>query len=345
MLAARGKTMDFLSELQGLSGENLCSAALRLLLIRSQDIRERLINLISRENRIGLIMLGSYFSCTIEEPTEDSGRWGRLDLFLEMSDAVVGIENKLYAGFQEGQPHKYLNTVSQRAKALATIRDKHYQGLVAVLAPKSRKTEIEAVIGEDEGLLALTWEEILDDFFHSAENLDSETKVLLHALDSYIRQQISLFPEWARWIPHLRRRFNHGGTPLQRTVVGKVWQFFPDAGGRLSSGATWCGYYFTDRSLNTRGWYGFVPKEEVFQGAKNEVEFIVGVSFDVRFPENVFRKIQLKAGPSFIESSDIYSWAIELDDSWSQPDSWMHHLQPLSDAYESIRTAFVVESG
>ncbi len=335
--------MDFLSELQGLSGENLCSATLRLLLIRSQDLRERLINLISRENRIGPIMPGSHFSCTIEEPTEDSGRWGRLDLFLEMSDAVVGIENKLYAGFQEGQPHKYLNTVSQRAKALAAIRGKHYQGLVAVLAPKSRNTEIEAHIGEDEGLLALTWEEILDDFFHSAENLDSETKVLLHALDSYIRQQISLFPEWARWTPHLRRRFDHGGSPLQRTVVRKVWQFFPDAGGRLSSGATWCGYYFTDRSLVTKGWYGFVPKEEVVDGAKNEVEFIISVSFDVPFPENVFRKIKLKAGPSFIGSNEIYSWAIELDDSWSQPDSWMHHLQPLSDAYESIRTAASME--
>jgi hypothetical protein len=336
--------MDFLSELQGLSGENLGSATLRLLLIRSQDLRERLISLISRENRIGPIMLGSHFSCTIEEPTEDSGRWGRLDLFLEMSDAVVGIENKLYAAFQEGQPHKYLNTVSQRAKALATIRNKHYQGLVAVLAPKSRKTTIEAVIGENDGLLVLTWEEVLDDLSHSAENLDSETKVLLHALASYIRQQISLFPEWARWTPHLRRRFDHGGTPLQRTIVGKVWQFFPDAGGRLSSGATWCGYYFTDRSLNTRGWYGFVPKEEIVHGAKNKVEFIVAVSFDVPFPETVFRKIQLKAGPSFIGSSDIYSWTIELDNSWSEPDSWMHHLQPLYDTYETIRSPSMVES-
>ena len=169
---------------------------------------------------------------------------------------------------------------------MASIRKKHYQGLVAVLAPKSRKTEIEAVIRGDERLLALTWEEVLDDFSRSAQSLDSETKVLLHALDSYIRKQISLFPEWTRWIPHLRRRFDHGGTPLQRTVVGKVWQFFPDAEGRLSSGATWCGYYFTDRSLNTRGWYGFVSKKEFVHETNNEAEFIVAVSFDVRFPEN-----------------------------------------------------------
>lgn len=335
--------MDFLSELQGLSGENLCSATLRILLLRSQDLRERLIDLISRENRLGPIMPGSHFSCTLEEPTENSGRWGRLDLFLEISDAVVGIENKLYAGFQEGQPHKYLNTVSQRAKALAHLRGKQYQGLVAVLAPRSRETQIQEVIGEHVGLLVLTWEEILDSFSRAADDLDSETKVLLFALDSYIRQQISLFPEWARWTPHLRRRFDSGGTPLQRSVVGKVIQFFPDPGGRLSSGATWCGYYFTDRSLNTRGWYGFIPKGEIIHGAKNEVEFIVAVSFNVRFPENTFRKIQLKAGKGFLGSNEIYSWAIELDDSWSLPDSWMHHLQPLFDVYEDIRTGSVEE--
>lgn len=212
------------------------------------------------------------------------------------------------------------------------------------MAPKSRTAEIKVVIGENESLLVLTLEEILSDFYNTAESMDSETKVLLSALNSYIRQQISLFPEWVRWMPHLRRRFDRGGTPLQRTVVGKVWQFFPDAGGRLSSGATWCGYYFTDRSLNTRGWYGFVPKEEVVRGARNEVEFIVAVSFDVTFPENVIREIQLKSGPNFIGSSEIFSWAIELDDSWSQPESWMHHLQPLSDAYERIRHTHVVDN-
>lgn len=330
--------MDLLSELEGLSGENLCSATLRLLLIRSQELRERFITIISRENHTGPIMPGSHFSCTLEEPTEDSGRWGRLDLFLEMSDAVVGIENKLFAGFQEGQPNKYLNTVLQRAEALKVIRGKHYQGLVAVLAPQSRHHEIETVVQKKENLLVITWEEVLDCFLQIAENLDPKTKILVHSLDSYIRQQISLFPEWSRWIPHLNRKFDHGGTPLQKIVVGKVWQFFPDAGGRLSSGATWCGYYFTDRSMDTKGWYGFVPKEEILDGAKNEVEFIIAVSFDVAFPEIVFRKIHLKAGAGFLGSKGICSWAIELDESWSQPDNWRHHLQSLYDAYRGIQT-------
>jgi len=90
--------------------------------------------------------------------------------------------------------------------------------------------------------------------------------------------------------------------------------------------------------MDTKGWYGFVPKEEILDGAKNEVEFIIAVSFDVAFPEIVFRKIHLKAGAGFLGSKGICSWAIELDESWSQPDNWRHHLQSLYDAYRDIQT-------
>lgn len=331
--------MNLLSELEGLSGENLCSAVLRLLLMRSQDLRECFVNLLSRESRSGPIMQGSHFSCTLEEPTEDSARWGRLDLFIEMSDAVVGIENKLYAEFQEGQPHKYFNTVSQRAKALSSVRRVHYQPIVAVLAPKSTHTDIAKKISDHNALLCLDWEEVLGNLKNAAGSLDQETAVLLRALDSYLRQQIFLFPEWARWMPHLRRKFERGGTPLQREVVAKVWQFFPDPGARLSSGDTWCGYYFTERSKHLCGWFGFVPEEEVIHGAKNGVEFIIAASFPVPFEEPILRRVELEAGPGFLGTKEIYCWAIELDNSWDQPDSWQRHLQPLSDAYERVRNA------
>lgn len=336
--------MNLLSELEGLSGENLCSATLRLLLIRSQDLRDQFINLLSRECRSGPITLGSIFARTLEEPTEDSGRWGRLDLLLEISDAVIGIENKLYAAFQAGQPHKYLQSVSQRAEGLAKIRGNYLQPIVAVLAPRSRSSEIATVISKNEALLALDWDEVLSSFRKATDSLDSETRILLHSLDSYIRQQTSLFPDWAKWTPHLFRKFDNGGTPLQRKVVGKVWSLFPDAGRRLSSGATWCGYYFTDRSLGTNGWYGFVPKGEVLHNVRNEVEFIIAVSFEVPFKEEAFREIQLKSGPTFIGAEKIHCWAIDWDNSWSEPEFWRQHLLPLSDAYERIRNVASLEA-
>lgn len=51
--------------------------------------------------------------------------------------------------------------------------------------------------------------------------------------------------------------------------------------------------------MGAMGWYGFIPKAEIVQGAKNEVEFIIAVSFDVAFSDTVFRKITLKDGPGF----------------------------------------------
>jgi hypothetical protein len=94
-----------------------------------------------------------------------------------------------------------------------------------------------------------------------------------------------------------------------------------------------------------RGWFGFVPRNEVVHGAKNEVEFIIATSSEVPFQESVFRQIQLKAGPGFIQANEIHSRAIELDNSWAQPDAWRRHLQPLSETYERIRNAAAMESG
>jgi len=265
-----------------------------------------------------------------------------LDLLLETSDAVVGIENKLYAAFQEGQPHKYLDTVTQLAEGLTNLRKREYRPVIAVLAPKSRISEISKVIGNDERFLTLCWEDILRSFMDATPNLDPITNVLMQALNSYIRQQIDLFPEFTKWIPHLRRRFDRGGTPLQRKVVARIWQFFPDPGRRLSSSETWCGYYFTDPSLGTRGWYGFVPEGEISEGARNPAELIIATSFDVPFQESVFRRIRLKAGPKFLnlaKDSEIYAWAVDFDSSWANPDVWRKYLDPLSGTYEKLRDA------
>jgi len=189
--------VNLLSELQGLSGENLCSATLRLLLIRSQDLRNSFVDLLSSKNNLGPITLGSHFSCTLEEPTvEESGNCGRLDLLLEVSDAVIGIENKLNAGFQNGQPHKYLKTVADRASGLSNLRKKLYTPIVAILAPESRKKEIEEVIGTSKSFVFLSWEVVRANLSHAAADLDAPTDVIMRALFSYVYQQTSLFPEW-----------------------------------------------------------------------------------------------------------------------------------------------------
>jgi len=37
---------------------------------------------------------------------------GRLDILIQLDDVVVGIENKFLAGFQENQPHKYVESLN-----------------------------------------------------------------------------------------------------------------------------------------------------------------------------------------------------------------------------------------
>lgn len=330
--------MNLLSELEGLSGENLCSAVLRLLVIRSQELRDCLINLVSRDSRAGPVTSGSHFSCTLEHPTEDPGRWGRLDLLLETSDAVIGVENKLHAEFQDGQPQKYLKTVTEHAQVLKNLRKRDHSALVAVLAPRSRMHEIEELIGGNEHYLAIVWEELLEALTGVAHRLDPLTTLLVHDLDSYVRQQIAFFPEFSKWLPHFRRKFEPSGTTLQREFVARIWPFFPDAGPRLSCGKAWCGYYFTDAStVGTRGWYGFVPESEISKGAKNAAELIIATAFDVDFREPKFRNIELEVGPDFIGADKIHSWAVDFDDSWDSPGAWDEHLKPLSKAYAAIQ--------
>ena len=329
--------MSILSEIEGLSGENLITAVLRLLLLRSQDLRTQFFQLLSQKSRTGPIRLYNHFSCVLEHPTEDSSRWGRVDLLLESDDAIVGLENKLYAGFQEGQPHKYLATVEKNASTLSTLRGNDFRPIVAVLAPKSRTSEVDTIIGDDERFLMLSWEEILDRFSIVRNSLDSVTAVLHDVLNAYIYQHIALFPDFPTWVPHLRRRFDSGGTPLQREVVAKIWDIFPEGGGRLSCGDTWVGYYFTDYSIGTKAWYGFIPKDEISKGALNPVELIVITSFPVELSNPPCRPIELVSGPDFLGSDSIYAWALEFDESWQTSDIWRNNLSPLSNTYEILR--------
>ncbi|MBM3334082.1 PD-(D/E)XK nuclease family protein, partial [Candidatus Sumerlaeota bacterium] len=100
--------MNLLEELDGLQGENLASAALRFLVLQSNPCKNALLETLNKVSPIGPLTSTSHFSCYREYATssEESGA-GRLDLVLELDQAVVGIEAKLLAEFQPEQPTKY----------------------------------------------------------------------------------------------------------------------------------------------------------------------------------------------------------------------------------------------
>ena len=76
--------MNLLAEIEGLSGENLTTAVLRLLLLRSQEIRDEFVRLLSAHSRVGPLTVNDHFACILERSTKeaDSPRWGRSISFL-----------------------------------------------------------------------------------------------------------------------------------------------------------------------------------------------------------------------------------------------------------------------
>lgn len=329
--------MNVLSELEGLSGEQLCSAVLRVLLIRSQDLRDRFCDRLSASSRSGPVTSGSRFSCTLEESTLDSGDRGRLDLLLETEDAVVGVENKLSAAFQKDQPRKYLKTVNDRANSLRESRRTKHRALVAVLVPEHRVPEAEKLVGGDSNFLVVRWEELLETFTAARDDLDPLAAVLVRSLGSFVRAKCDLFPGVRQQLAYVRRLFEPGGTESQRQLVRWLWGFFPDAGGRLGASKDWCGYHFTDGKEH-RGWYGFVAKSLVKQGAANPAELIIATSFNVAFSEPRFRPVEVIPGflPS-IPDEEVHGWAVDFDDSWGTENKWRDVLRPLRDAYDKVR--------
>lgn len=335
--------MNLLAELEGLSGENLITAVLRLLLLRSQEIREEFIRLLSDQCRLGPITVDSHFACIIEHSTEESDktRWGRLDLLLETSDAVIGLENKLFATFQDGQPNKYLESVQRHAARLSEVRRSKLIHMVAVLAPSSRSREVEDRIQDNLNLLHVSWEQVRKAFKPLTHSLDRDTAVLLQSLDSFLQDRMAFLPRFGDWVPHLQRRFDSFGSAPQNEVVHRLKDFFPYAGPRLSSGKTWLGYYFAEGLKDIRGWFGFIPgtADEILEGRRCGAELIVATTFSMNLPSPPFRPVKLAIGPRFLglrPDAMIFIWAVDYDRTWDNPEAWQTALAPIREHVEQL---------
>jgi len=222
--------MNIFTVTEGLRGEDLITSIFRYLLLSSTELRECFIRIVSDKSKTGPILLSSHFSCLLQYITEDeeSKNWGRLDLLVETDDSVIGIENKLYAGFQEGQPKKYLHSLKKYADGLSKLRNiESPQHIVVIIAPQSRKNEIKGIIENEEHLALLTWEEVLSKFEKYLGLIDSKTKFILMAFIEFVRESVIFIPRFKELVPHLRKRFDDYGSAIQKMVVGKLWNYFP----------------------------------------------------------------------------------------------------------------------
>ncbi|MGO9931898.1 MAG: PD-(D/E)XK nuclease family protein [Steroidobacteraceae bacterium] len=327
--------MNIFEEIEGLDGENLVTALFRVLLLRSEEIRQTVIELISKDASFGPIAIDSHFSCVLEQSTREdaSSGSGRLDLMIETDDAVIGVENKLFAGFQQGQPHKYLQATRERAEQLAKLREGQYNYYVVVIAPQSRGDEIQKHIADDNHLIFLKWETVLNEISSRSAEYDTLTAAITKSFAEYVTDRVAFIPKFNKWVPHLQRAFEPHGTILQRRVIAELKPMLPGPGVRLGSGKDWVGYYLCVGLLDRYGWFGFVnSRVAISSGANRASELIVVTSFPLSLPTTDFRTVRLHNSRFLYNKPlDLHAWAINYDVSWHDADRWRRAFEPLNE--------------
>ena len=293
--------MNLFEQIEGRRGENLSSALLRFILMRSQDARTQLAELIT-----GLVgesfSAMNRFACSLETGTTDNiDGPGRIDLVMEIDDALVGIENKFNAGFQNGQPGKYLETLSKLATARASVgaitKDRY---LLLILAPADRKPEIKrkiAALSQDQQVHCkfLSWEDVLEVLNKVSLTQDSKTKEVIFDFTAYVNRYLkqSFFKRDQPWLESLSH-WKPSGSERQQSVMSDLWEFFPGASTRPSQGDKWRGYYFPG------GWFGFVEKSKIsnkylVEATRNDAELVIVLNIDlVSTPDSsIFHRISM----------------------------------------------------
>ena len=337
--------MNLFSDIEGKQGEALTSAVLGHLLLRSSVIREAFIKKISERSQQGPVSIERRFACTREEATEDKdGKRGFLDLLIETDDAVIGIENKLFAGWQSDQPVKYLDSLQAKGEKLQEITGREVRHLLAVLIPKSRVEEVnEKVFGNDRCVL-ITWQDVLEELGKQSSNLDPLSASIVQSLEEFVLGRIGFMPEFMNWLCHFRRQWVTNGSLYQRQLVAGIWKFFPEPGRRLSYGDKWVGYYFASKLKADSAWYGFVPRNGLRdledralpEMQDRQAELVVVTSFPINSVSGKFLSAKVVYKNFLGRGRAANCWIVNFDDQWDAPSKWISELKPLSDEVSKL---------
>ena len=308
--------MSLFSEIVGLKGENLSSAVLAHILLRSPDARSMIIRKISDASPTGPIYVRNQFAAFCEEPTESDSapegsetHRGRLDLLVETDDTVIGIENKFFAPFQHNQPEGYVETLRVKAKAIAIakLRETDFTPVLIVLAPARRRDEILNRLGEQKisnqaGFVA--WEDLLAGLAE-LEGTSTVDRFLIRELTDFVNEQIGHFRDLDRLLPHLRKRWSERGTKAQRRFLNSfVWSLLDKSvkdSKYYSSGTgkDYYGWYLNPNPTDTskRFWLGFLARKS--EG--REAALVIATK-----PAGLI--VQSKGKEQFLQKIEVVDW-------------------------------------
>lgn len=334
--------MNLLADIEGRATEQLASAMLRYLASGSHELQGALIRCLSRH--FGRLDWGHHFATYLELPTkaEIPGPGevnGYLDVLVEADNALIGIEVKVWAAFQEYQPAKYIPTLLDRSINLAGLRSlSAYNTFLAVLVPEARLGETEKHLREQGSLIptevecrVVTWEELFAEFA-SAEHVAPHMAFLAHQLSDYIAEQLRSLDTFPRLATHLYR-WEPRGSASQREVLGGLWHLIPDGGGRLGTSESWCGYGFGTGS-DYWGWFGFVSSTQLEEPSVPQQAALI-IATDLAIPAwESDKHFERKTLSKQHWPDKVAAWVVRFNEKWTTSD-WRKHLEPLQRAIDA----------
>jgi hypothetical protein len=360
--------MRLVDDIAGLRGENLASALLAHLLLRSEPVRRAVIRTISDISPVGPIIVNKHFSvftevsASIGQQDEDGSRsndaenaangelpsQGRIDILIQTDDAVVGVENKFGADFQVGQPRKYLDLVRTKAEQLAHVWPGTFQPILVVLAPERRRDAINDVI-ESQGIpnscRFLAWQDLLKSLKRKRlPDLDAVDRFLVEELEQFVKQNIGSF-DIERLVIHLNNPWQPGGSAVVREFFGKViWnlidQHFREeecSEGHTknlttpSIGLRWYGYYLTD-SNGARPWIGFISGDQIPKIDGREALFVVGLKNQSAAEELCSSVDATLVRPRGWEGENLFCVAVNYGSNWTKHSKWFDVMKRVNEA-------------
>lgn len=335
--------MNVFSAVEGLRPEELTSAMLRVLVESSDVVRSIFLDLVS-EPGFEPISAGRQFACETERHAEEADEGGeivrgRIDLLLECENAVIGVENKLFAGFQDDQPWKYLKHIRDRARQLAKERGCEVRPILVILYPRVQEGKIKEHLqtrhkeGKEPRLIH--WED-LTQRLSVVDAFDTRTAVLAAEFCDYLKSKIGFLNNWDEILRKLDR-WHSGHSEHHRTVVQTLayhlTDLFPNFG-KFATGGGSIGYSFnfvsTDDSA-TRGWLGFIKGSEIVECDPEKAALVVILPSALGFrgaPD--LTQVLLRNGDWYGVPLD--AWTIDYDESWGHVSRWQDTLQTILDA-------------
>lgn len=340
--------------IENLRGENLASAILRYLIVTSPEIRREVLKLISKRSPREPVVSDSHFSCYLELPTKFESEnheavKGRIDIVLELDDALVGIEAKFFAGFSDGQPFKYYQTLEKQGKLLGELRRTDpLDYFVCVLVPASRVRSAEKDLKKKSGLwsahekrhVVISWQEMREALERAEKHATAEIAYFSRMYRGFLEEKLMLLRDWDIKQPHFTRRWQPSGTALQYELVAELFQVLNTEGKRLQSVLTRANGWVCQKIEGIGSdddakvlWYGFCPQGKVSGDIGGGAEFYVVSTVEpdeTPDPEVVIRRGRAHEFEGWRDG--CVGWNVDLEKVAGTPDAWSQVLSPFLDA-------------